>query len=243
MSRVTSLFTPLLITLLAIPTLAHAQDWVDGQPVFRDNSNRYQPYQGSGGYDQRWRHLDQRRYPKYLTGGPRPNISPQAPGKITFPNQEAVGTIIIDTDARKLYYTLSTSEAYEYPISVGREGFTWTGTEKISRIADWPSWHPPAEMRRRQPGLPIKMEGGLNNPLGAKSLYLGDTLYRIHGTNDKKTIGQAASSGCFRMMNKHVMHLASLAEIGATVKVVKSWPTSVARAGNSDQMAAGTTNQ
>ena len=114
-----------------------------------------------------------------------------------------------------LYFILSPTEAYQYPISVGREGFSWTGTEVISRKQEWPDWHPPKEMIARDPRLPDKMTGGIKNPLGALALYLGNTLYRIHGTNDPKSIGRAASSGCFRMMNEHVLHLASLAGVRA----------------------------
>ena len=123
---------------------------------------------------------------------------------------------------------LSDHEAYLYPISVGREGFSWTGTEPVSRVADWPDWHPPAEMRQRDPRLPKKMTGGVRNPLGATAIYLGNTLYRIHGTNDPKSIGRAASSGCFRMMNGHVRHLADLIEVGAEVHVLKRLPVDVA---------------
>ena len=133
-------------------------------------------------------------------------------------------SIVIDTGGRKLYYVLPDKRAYEYAISVGREGFNWTGTETVSRKQAWPDWHPPAEMRERDPKLPEKMTGGLKNPLGAMALYLGNTLYRIHGTNDAKSIGRAASSGCFRMLNSHVLHLASIAEIGTTVNVVSSLP-------------------
>jgi hypothetical protein len=158
------------------------------------------------------------------SGGPRPDIDAKAPKTVAFPNHEALGTVIIDTKERALYYTLSETEAYRYPISVGREGFSWTGTEKISRIADWPDWYPPEEMRERDPKLPVKMTGGLRNPLGVKALYLGNTLYRIHGTNDPKSIGRAASSGCFRMLNANELHLASLVDIGTTVKVVDHWP-------------------
>jgi hypothetical protein len=107
---------------------------------------------------------------------------------------------------------------------VGREGFNWSGTETVSRKQAWPDWYPPAEMRERDPRLPEKMTGGLKNPLGAMALYLGNTLYRIHGTNDAKSIGRAASSGCFRMLNAHVLHLASITEIGTTVNVVPSLP-------------------
>jgi lipoprotein-anchoring transpeptidase ErfK/SrfK len=111
-----------------------------------------------------------------------------------------------------------------YPISVGREGFAWTGTETISRKAEWPDWYPPAEMRERDWRLPEKMTGGIKNPLGAKALYLGNSLYRIHGTNDAKSIGRAASSGCFRMLNGHIIDLAARVEIGTVVNVVSRLP-------------------
>jgi lipoprotein-anchoring transpeptidase ErfK/SrfK len=159
-------------------------------------------------------------FPPYMDGGPRPVIRPVAPPRVYFPNREKTGTILIDTAQKKLYYTLAANAAYEYPISVGREGFTWTGAEKVSRIAEWPDWYPPKEMLQRDPRLPVKMSGGLRNPLGAVALFLGNSLYRIHGTNDAKTIGLAASSGCFRMLNEHALHLASLATVGTTVKVL-----------------------
>ncbi len=157
-----------------------------------------------------------------LEGGPRPDISPVRPSTVAFRSNHGRGTIVIDTSQRKLFYVLSKTSAYQYPISVGREGFQWTGTNKISRVQNWPDWHPPKEMRERQPNLPVKMTGGLYNPLGAKALYLGSTLYRIHGTNNKGSIGRAASSGCFRMLNGHVTHLASIARVGTKVVVVSS---------------------
>ncbi|MGE0630332.1 MAG: L,D-transpeptidase [Hyphomicrobiaceae bacterium] len=162
-------------------------------------------------------------YPKYMDGGEKPDISPEKPPIVYLDNKEQPGTIIVDTNGRQLYYVLPGNRAYAYPISVGRVGFTWTGTERISRIASWPSWTPPAEMRQRQPGLPITVSGGVINPLGAKALYLGNTIYRIHGTNNAKSIGRASSSGCFRMMNKHVVHLASIARVGTKVRVVSSY--------------------
>ena len=164
--------------------------------------------------------LGARAMPRPMSSGPRPVIRPLAPEKIVFPNEEEPGTILIDTEGRKLYLTLSAQQALVYPISVGRTGFTWTGTEKISRIAEWPDWYPPKEMRERDPRLPKKMPGGLRNPLGAVALFLGNSLYRIHGTNDPKTIGLAASSGCFRMLKEHALHLASLVAVGTTVKVL-----------------------
>ena len=168
--------------------------------------------------------------PAELSGGPRPSIAPVAPPKVSFPNGYGAGSIVIDTNGRKLYYVLSSSQAYRYPISVGREGFTWTGTQKISREVDWPDWRPPAEMLERKPNLPELMTGGIRNPLGVKALYLGNTLYRIHGTNDAKSIGYAASSGCFRMLNGHVVHLAAIAGIGTTVRVLSKLPSSMANA-------------
>ena len=155
-------------------------------------------------------------------GGPRPYIEPATPPVAAFSASYAVGSIVIDARARKLYYVTRPGSAFAYPIGVGREGFSWTGSEKVSRIADWPDWYPPAEMRERKPELPERMLGGLKNPLGAKAIYLGTTLYRIHGTNDPKSIGRAESSGCFRMLNAHVLHLADLVQTGTQVTVVKS---------------------
>lgn len=250
MSAKSSLFG-IAVILFAAEAVAQPVPWEGGQPVFGPRTptpspvyheRRPYPPPGYRGYRDNfgapaWRPFDQgwwgyepprqqrRMGPAELSGGPRPDIAPAAPEVVAFPNSEPVGTVIIDSSARRLYYTLSASEAYAYPVSVGREGFAWTGTEKISRITSWPDWYPPAEMRQRQPELPKKMTGGLRNPLGAKALYLGDTLYRIHGTNETKTIGQAASSGCFRMRNEHVLHLASLVGVGTTVKVVSRWPS------------------
>ena len=162
----------------------------------------------------------QKPFPALMQGGPRPQISPAAPQTVSIRTGYGAGTIVIDTSARKLYLMQSQTTALAYPISVGRIGFTWTGTERISRVASWPDWHPPAEMRQRQPNLPVQMTGGINNPLGAKALYLGNSLYRIHGTNNAQTIGQANSSGCFRMTNSHVTDLANRVGVG-TVVIVK----------------------
>jgi lipoprotein-anchoring transpeptidase ErfK/SrfK len=213
----------ILIGAAGVSSQAHAQDgWVGSAPVFQSDIER------------RERELEAKRaerrksygpvvYPKYMDGGEKPNIAPEEPPVVYLENNERSGTIIVDTGGRKLYYVLPGNKAYAYPISVGREGFTWTGTERISRIVSWPSWTPPPEMRQRQPGLPITVSGGLINPLGAKALYLGNTIYRIHGTNNERSIGRASSSGCFRMMNEHVVHLATLARIGTTVRVVSSY--------------------
>ncbi len=167
--------------------------------------------------------------PAVMDGGGRPAISAVAPPIVPFSGGQAPGTIVIDTSGRALYFVLSGGRAYRYPIAVGRIGFSWTGTQRVSRVASWPDWHPPAEMRKRQPGLPIKMTGGVRNPLGAKAIYLGSTLYRIHGTNDARSIGTASSSGCFRMTNNHVTHLAGLVGVGATVQVRKGLPGAARR--------------
>ncbi len=164
-----------------------------------------------------------------MSGGPRPDISPARPDRISFVSSYTPGTIVIDTSGRRLYLVQSPREALVYPISVGREGFTWTGTERISRVANWPDWHPPAEMRQRQPYLPVKMTGGVHNPLGAKALYLGNSLYRIHGTDNARTIGRATSSGCFRMTNGHVVDLSRRVGVGTTVVVVNRLSGRVAR--------------
>jgi lipoprotein-anchoring transpeptidase ErfK/SrfK len=154
-------------------------------------------------------------------GGARPAIAPVAPPVVPFSGPQGAGTVVIDTSGRSLYYVLGGGRAYRYSIAVGREGFTWTGTQRVSRVQSWPDWRPPAEMRQRQPHLPLVMTGGVHNPLGAKAIYLGSTLYRIHGTNDSRSIGSASSSGCFRMTNGNVMHLASLVRSGTTVQVLR----------------------
>lgn len=205
----------------ATPQVRAQEQWVGNTPVFQSD------------IEQRQRELEAQRaerrkaynvvYPKYMDGGERPHIKPEAPPVVYLEKNEQPGTIIVDTGGRMLYYVLPGNRAYAYPISVGREGFTWTGTERVSRIASWPSWTPPPEMRQRQPGLPITVSGGILNPLGAKALYLGNTIYRIHGTNNPRSIGRASSSGCFRMMNEHVVHLASLARVGTVVRVVSNY--------------------
>jgi len=162
-----------------------------------------------------------RAAPQVVDGGARPDISPQSPSVVAYHSGQAPGTIVIDTSARRLFLVQSGSRALSYPVSVGREGFSWTGTQRISRVASWPDWHPPAEMRERDPRLPLRMTGGIRNPLGAKALYLGSTLYRIHGTSDARSIGRAASSGCFRMHNRHVVDLARRVGVGTKVVVIR----------------------
>jgi L,D-transpeptidase-like protein len=206
-----------MVALLLATTAAQAQ-W-GGSPYGR----------GGGGYFSFWGGWDddssyRRRGPVFQSGGERPEITPLEPKTISFPSKYPVGSIVIDTKGRQLLLVKSETEALHYPIAVGREGFTWTGTETISRKNPWPDWHPPDEMRARDWKLPEKMSGGVKNPLGAMALYLGSSLYRIHGTNDAKSIGRAASSGCFRMLNGHVIDLSNRVALGTTVQVIRRLP-------------------
>ena len=129
-------------------------------------------------------------------------------------------TIIVDTPNTHLYYVLGNGRAIRYGVRVGRDGFTWTGVQKITRKAEWPDWHPPTEMIERQPYLPRFMAGGDGNPLGARAMYLGSTVYRIHGTNQPSTIGQFVSSGCIGMLNEDVTDLFERTKVGTRVVVL-----------------------
>lgn len=139
---------------------------------------------------------------------------------VDYPTKEPAGTIIIDTPNTYLFLVLGDGKALRYGIGVGREGFTWTGAERVSRMAQWPDWHPPSEMIERQPYLPRFMAGGDGNPLGARALYLGKTLYRIHGTNQPSTIGSFVSSGCIRLTNQDIEDLYSRVQVGTRVVVL-----------------------
>jgi lipoprotein-anchoring transpeptidase ErfK/SrfK len=138
---------------------------------------------------------------------------------VAFSGSERPGTVIISTSERRLYLVMDGGRAMRYGIGVGREGFTWNGTQTISRMAEWPDWRPPTEMLQRRPDLPRFMPGGPANPLGARAMYLGSTLYRIHGSNEPHTIGQAVSSGCIRMTNDDVTDLYQRVRVGTTVVV------------------------
>jgi lipoprotein-anchoring transpeptidase ErfK/SrfK len=147
-----------------------------------------------------------------------PNLRRQ---EVSFVTKEPAGTIIVDTPHTYLYYVLGNNRAVRYGVRVGRDGFTWTGVQKISRKAEWPDWHPPPEMIDRQPYLPRFMAGGPGNPLGARAMYLGSTVYRIHGTNQPSTIGKFVSSGCIGMLNEDVSDLFDRVKVGTRVVV---WP-------------------
>ena len=145
--------------------------------------------------------------------------------EVMFNTREPAGTIVIDTPNTQLYYVLGNGRAIRYGVGVGREGFTWAGTQTVTRKAEWPDWHPPAEMIARQPYLPRFMAGGPGNPLGARAMYLGSSVYRIHGTNDPSTIGKFVSSGCIRLTNEDIADLFSRVSVGTKVVVLpKSGP-------------------
>ncbi len=129
------------------------------------------------------------------------------------------GTLVIETDERRLYLVLEDGKAMKYGIGVGRDGFTWSGTHRITRKAEWPGWTPPPQMRKRVPDLPAYMPGGPDNPLGARALYIGSTLYRVHGTSEPWSIGQAVSSGCIRLTNEDVTDLYERVNVGALIVV------------------------
>ncbi len=145
---------------------------------------------------------------------------------VDYASRQTPGTVIIDTGSTFLYFVLNDRQAMRYGIGVGREGFTWSGEQTVARKAEWPDWHPPAQMVSRQPYLPRFMAGGPGNPLGARAMYLGETEYRIHGTNKPDTIGKRVSSGCIRLTNDDVVDLYERVKVGAKVIVL---PATAAR--------------
>jgi lipoprotein-anchoring transpeptidase ErfK/SrfK len=142
------------------------------------------------------------------------------PAVVPYPSTEKAGTIIVDTPSRHLYLIMGGGKALRYGVGVGRPGFEWAGVHHVTRMAEWPDWTPPDEMLKRKPDLPRHMDGGPNNPLGARALYLGSSLYRIHGSNEPWTIGHAVSSGCIRMRNQDVIDLFQRVSVGAKVIVI-----------------------
>ena len=154
-----------------------------------------------------------------LAAGVVPQATPVPREMVAYAGRHAPGTIVIATNERRLYLVLPGGQALRYGVGVGRPGFEWTGTKAITRKAEWPSWTPPAAMLRRRPDLPRHMKGGPDNPMGARALYLGSSLYRIHGSNEPDTIGQAVSSGCIRMLNDDVIDLYQRVAVGTRVVV------------------------
>lgn len=140
---------------------------------------------------------------------------------VGYRGSEAVGTIVVNTAERRLYLVLGGGRAIRYAVGVGREGFQWAGTQTITNKQEWPDWRPPEDMIRRRPDLPRYMAGGPHNPLGARALYLGNSIYRIHGSNEPETIGRAVSSGCIRMLNEDVIDLYARVKVGTRVVVLR----------------------
>jgi lipoprotein-anchoring transpeptidase ErfK/SrfK len=161
--------------------------------------------------------------PGYVPTTAEERVAPEyRPQPVFFRTDQPAGTIVVHTDERFLYLVLGNGRAMRYGIGVGRDGFRWQGLVKISRKQEWPDWRPPPEMIERQPYLPRFMAGGPGNPLGARALYLGDTVYRIHGTNQPQTIGHAVSSGCFRLANPDVIDLYGRVPVGTKVVVLQA---------------------
>ena len=188
-------FPAFMLAALMAATAVPAQDMIDrdtGLPI------------GPGGYR------------GALFGG-----SPVARTTVSFDGKKyRPGSVVINTAERRLYYVIDEGRAVRYGIGVGRLGFTWTGMKAVSQKREWPDWTPPPQMLKRRPDLPRWMPGGPNNPLGARAIYLGSTLYRIHGSNEPETIGQAVSSGCFRMVNEDVTDLYGRVKVGTAVHVL-----------------------
>jgi lipoprotein-anchoring transpeptidase ErfK/SrfK len=185
-------------------------------PNDRYNSNdRYNPYERNN-----YRAGPSQEEPDYMQPS-RPAANPRfMRQEVRYDGREKPGTVIINTNERLLYLVLDDGKAMRYGIGVGKPGFTWAGVHHITNKREWPDWRPPSEMLRRRPDLPRHMEGGPDNPLGARAMYLGSTLYRIHGSNEPWTIGQAVSSGCIRMRNDDVVDLYSKVKVGTKVVVI-----------------------
>jgi lipoprotein-anchoring transpeptidase ErfK/SrfK len=156
-----------------------------------------------------------------LFGGTGYSASPVPRTQVVYPTTERPGTIIVNTSERRLYLLLGNGQALRYGIGVGRVGFTWAGVTRVVAKKEWPSWTPPAQMLRRRPDLPRFMKGGPENPLGARAMYLGSSLFRIHGSNEPETIGTAVSSGCFRLTNDDVIDLYARVPVGSKVIVLR----------------------
>lgn len=151
----------------------------------------------------------------------RAAVAPIPREEVDYNGRVPAGSIFINTAERRLYFVLGNGKAIRYGVGVGRPGFAWAGTNRISRKAEWPDWTPPPQMLKRRPDLPRHMKGGDDNPLGARAMYLGSTLFRIHGSNEPETIGQAVSSGCIRMTNEDVIDLYGRVKVGTQVTVVR----------------------
>ncbi len=225
----TRIFAVLTVTLMALVATSPARATMDDdffgfgrqQRPYPQQSYPQQPYQQQL-YQQQPFQQQQRGYPYYgpgsdYYGGSGGGAIPRE--RVSAPVAQPPGSIFISTSERRLYLILGHGEALRYGIGVGRDGFGWSGTHHITAKKEWPGWTPPAEMRRRRPDLPRYLPGGIENPLGARAMYLGSTLYRIHGSNEPETIGHAVSSGCIRMTNEDAIDLYNRVSVGTLVVV------------------------
>jgi len=171
-------------------------------------------------YDAKGNLIDGPNFKRAPSASSAQNVNPVPRETVNYSSRYGAGTIIVNTAERRLYLVQTDGTALKYGIGVGRPGFAWGGEHTVTDKAEWPGWTPPPQMRKRQPDLPAHMEGGPDNPLGARAMYLGSTLYRIHGTSEPWTIGQAVSSGCFRMTNDDVTDLYDRVKVGARVVVI-----------------------
>ena len=194
------------VSLLTTPTLA------------RSGSQKTQS-QAADPFSDLFGGLDDSSSTSSQDGRPQAVATPRE--TVDFDAKYAPGTVVISTNERRLYYVLGNGQAVRYGVGVGRPGFEWAGTRFISSKREWPDWTPPAQMLKRRPDLPRHMEGGVDNPLGARAMYLSGTLYRIHGSNEPETIGQAVSSGCIRMTNDDVIDLYNRVHVGTRVVVTR----------------------
>ena len=208
---------------------AYEDDYVASRRTYSGRDTRVRRYYDDGDYAYEGVEPNYERTPRRLAGPPsalgasegRRTLDPAFARKtVQYDGPEPANSIVINTKTRYLYLVQGDGTAIRYGVGVGKEGFTWKGTETISAKREWPDWYPPAEMRERRPELPVMMAGGPKNPLGARALYLGKTLYRIHGSNEPWSIGRAVSSGCIRMTNDDVTDLYGRVGVGTTVKVM-----------------------
>ncbi|SEO44245.1 Lipoprotein-anchoring transpeptidase ErfK/SrfK [Methylobacterium sp. ap11] len=186
------------------------EDYYAGQPYDSPSYRATQGYYGQGQVGQG----------QAAGSTEQAQVAPIPRELVPFNGGYAPGTLVVSTAERRLYLVLGDGMALRYGVGVGRPGFTWSGTKTITAKREWPSWTPPKEMLARRPDLPRYMAGGIDNPLGARAMYIGGTLYRIHGSNEPDTIGQAVSSGCIRMTNDDVTDLYSRVKVGAKVVVL-----------------------
>ena len=226
------LFGGFLAGALLFSTNANAFFWLLAPAARQPAAVQVQPNQPYGARTYRYEPGVGQSYGNSIYYGGGQNYAPgygapsQAQSMTSIPRQvvefhssHPAGSVVIDTSERRLYYVLGNGQAIRYGIGVGREGFQWAGVHHVTTKREWPDWRPPAQMLRRQPYLPRYMPGGPNNPLGARAMYIGSTLYRIHGSNEPHTIGQAVSSGCIRMTNEDVIDLYERVRVGAKVVV------------------------